>query len=397
MQRMKTVQRMAVAALSALAIHVTWAQELVPTEQAVAAEAIAKDLLEETAFISVTVKNLYGRAETRKIPVTIYRPQGQGPFPLVVFNHGRAVIEKRAKQGRNRPEHFARYLVAKGFVVMAPTRVGYADTFGEFDPEEAGGCRSPNLGPMSIAASDQVLATVDYARSLAYVDTSRWIVAGQSVGGLTSVATVGRNPVGLLAGINFSGGSGGNPDTQPGNPCSPNSIANHWGELAKSAKVPMLWLYWQNDKYWGPDYPKKWHRAWVDAGAQASFVSMAAAGKDGHNGFAGDMDHWLPVVDAFLVQLGFSRSAVVVAPAATDYAAIGDLEKVPVDVQTQTTAYAKFLASKLPRAFAVGPNNAWGIASGDYAMGRALGMCQRSGRPCQLYAVDDHVVWVERK
>ncbi len=345
--------------------------------------------------IAVTVKDMYGRQETRSIPVTIYRPTGQGPFPLLVFNHGRAVSEKRANQGRSRPEHLARYLVAKGFVVMAPTRVGYADTYSDFDPEDQGGCKTMRLDPMSIAATDQVLATVDYAKSLAYVDATRWIVAGQSVGGLATVVTVGRNPPGLLAGINFSGGVGGNPETQPGSPCSPNSIASHWAALAKFAKVPMLWLYWKNDKYWGEDYPKKWHKAWVDAGAQASFKSMEPSGKDGHSGFSGDMDHWLPIVDRFLAQMGFNKTAIVANPAATDFASIADGSKVPVSAQIHATAYAKFLESKPPRAFAVGAHDAWGVASGDYAIGRALGNCQRSGQTCKLYAVDDKVVWLE--
>ena len=72
--------------------------------------------------IPVTVKNLYGREETRTIPLTVFRPAGDGPFPLVVFNHGRATVDRRAAQGRYRPEQAARYLVAKGFVVLVPTR-----------------------------------------------------------------------------------------------------------------------------------------------------------------------------------------------------------------------------------------------------------------------------------
>lgn len=50
--------------------------------------------------------------------------------------------------------YLARYLVAKGFMVLAPTRVGYVETYGDFDPEKTGGCSSPRIEPMSIAASD---------------------------------------------------------------------------------------------------------------------------------------------------------------------------------------------------------------------------------------------------
>ncbi len=366
-------------------------------EPGLTVEVVAKDMREETVRIPVTVKDMYNRQETRTIPIIIFRPQGDGPFPLVVFNHGRAVTAKRATQGRNRPENLARYLVGKGFVVMAPTRVGYAETYGDFDPEDSGSCSQQRIEPKAIAASDQVLATVELAKTLPYVDATRWIVAGQSVGGLTAVTTVGRNPPGLLAGINFAGGSGGNPDDRPGRPCNPNTISNYWGSLAKNAKVPMLWLYWRNDKYWGEDVPKQWHKSWVNGGGQASFKSLAPAGDDGHSGSNIDMDHWLPVVDAFLGELGFNKPAIVTKPAATDFADIADAGKVPVSARSQATAYAKFLEAKPPRAFAVGNKGGWGHAYGDYAVGRALGFCQRSGQTCQLYAVDDKVVWTGKQ
>jgi len=254
-------------------------------------EVLAKDLREEIVRIQVTVKDLYGREATKPVPITIYRPAGEGPFPLVVMNHGRSPGEKRAHQGRFQPEILARYLVAKGFVVMAPTRIGYWETYGDFDPENSA-CK--NIEPMSIAASQQVLATVEFAKTLPYVDASRWLVAGQSVGGLTAVATVGRAPVGLLGGINFSGGTGGNPDLNPGSPCNPTAIARYWGEIARNAKVPMLWMYWENDKYWGVSNPKAWHRAWVDGGGQAQLVAFGPSGENGHYGVNEDMDHWLP-------------------------------------------------------------------------------------------------------
>jgi dienelactone hydrolase len=364
-----------------------WAQDEKPS--AAAPEVLAKDLREELLRTEATVKDMYGRQETKPLPMTVYRPPGDGPFPLVVFNHGRAVQARRASQGRYRPEVAARYLVAKGFVVLVPNRIGYGETYGAFDPENSG-CRS--IEPMSIAASDQVLAAVEFAKTLPYVDTSRWVVAGQSVGGLTSVATVGRAPAGLLGGINFSGGTGGNPDNNPGRPCNPGATAQYWGQIAKDAKVPMLWLYWENDKYWGAENPKNWHKAWVDGGGIAEFNGFAAVGEDGHSGLNISMDQWLPVVEAFLGQLGFDRPAIVKAPPPSAFAAIEATFSVPVGTSGKA-AYAKFLEMALPRAFAVSSKGGFGVARGDYAVGRALGNCQRYGNPCTLYAVDSDVVW----
>jgi dienelactone hydrolase len=356
-------------------------------------EILARDMREEIVRIDVTVKDLYNRQETRPMPITIYRPAGDGPFPLVVFNHGRATQDRRAAQARYRPEHAARYLVAKGFVVLVPTRVGYWETYGDFDPEYSGDCNRMQVGPMSIAASDQVLAAVEFARTLRYVDASRWIVAGQSVGGLTAVATVGRRPAGLLGGINFAGGTGGNPEKNPGRPCSPGAISSYWGGIASNAAVPMLWLYWKNDKYWGEEIPREWHKAWVNGGGRAEFKSFPPAGDDGHRGLLIDMNSWLPAVDEFLSQLGFAQAAIVPRPAASGFAELGDIGKVPVNETGKTNGYPKFLASKSPRAFAVGERGGWGYATGDYPTGRAIGFCQRSGQSCRLYAVDDDVVW----
>ena len=353
------------------------------------AEVLAQDLHEEVLRFQATVTDMFGRQETKSVPVTIYRPPGAGPFPLFVFNHGRAVEAKRAQQGRYRPEALARYLVAKGFVVMVPNRIGYWETYGGFDPEYSG-CRS--IEPMSMAASDQVLATLSFARTLPYVDTSRWLVGGISVGGLTSVATVGRAPEGLLGGINFSGGTGGNPDHNPGKPCNPSATSQYWGSIAKYAKVPMVWLYWENDKFWGPNTPKLWHQAWQEGGGQAQYFGLEAVGEDGHGGINLDMDHWLPVVDQFLQTLGFDAPAIVRTPPPSGFADIADTGVVPVGTAGKA-AYAKFLEMPLPRAFAVSNKGGFGYARGDYALGRALGFCQRSGNPCKLYAVGEDVVW----
>ena len=244
--------------------------------------APALDLREQVVRIPVTVRDLYGREQTRDIPVTIFRPPGEGPFPLVVVNHGRSPGELRARQVRSRYEHLSRYLVQHGHVVMLPTRVGYAETYGDFDPEDAGSCESPQLEPMSRAASTQVLATVDYARTLPYVDARQWIVVGQSVGGLAAVATVARAPDGLMAGINFAGGRGGNPKTRPGDPCSPQALSSLWSGYGATAQAPMLWLYWRNDAYWGERHPQRWHQAWTSKGGRAPPMKWCSRRKAKH-------------------------------------------------------------------------------------------------------------------
>ena len=359
------------------------------------AEPEARDLRERVMSVEVSVQDLYGRREQRTIPVTVYLPPGDGPFPLLVLNHGRATTpEGRAQTRRFRFEQQARYFVGKGLVVMVPTRVGYGVAMqGDFDPEYSGGCGATRVGAMSLAASDQVLAVVNAARRLPEVDARRWWVAGQSVGGLTSVATVMRRPEGLQGGINFAGGTGGDPKGRPGRPCGTSEIAHQWRQSSPE-QPPMLWLYWQNDLYWGAEQPRLWHRVFTESGAQAEFVQFKPVGDDGHQGFIRDMDHWVEEVDRFFKRWGLDRPALPPLPTPSGFAAVDEAHKVPIAVASRDKFYTAFLASPKPRAFAIGPTGSVGHASGDWAVGRALGFCQaRTGLPCRLYAIDDEVVW----
>lgn len=359
-----------------------------------AAQTPAVDLREQVLPLAVSVLNPYGLKVGGTIDITTFRPPGDGPFPLVVVSHGRAIADRRAQQGRQRFEPLARYLVSKGFAVFVPTRLGYGDTYGQADPEDGGLCDATRPEPASIAASDQVLATVELARTLPWVDASRWVAIGQSVGGLATVAVTWRNPPGLVAAINFSGGSGGNPLLRPGNPCSPQNIEKLWRDKAGASPVPMLWLYWQNDLYWGADWPQRWARAWQEGGGKLEFHQLPASGQDGHNGMGSDMDHWVPLVEAHLAGAGFTRSGLVPRPSASGFAAIDDLSRLPAGPIGRDLYRNRFLAATGPRAFAIGPNGRTGWAVGDWASGRALGFCQRStGEICKLYAVDDEVVW----
>ena len=355
---------------------------------------LAQDLHEQVLRLPVTVKDSFGRQETRPIALTVFKPAGDGPFPLVIMSHGRATTERRAQQARQRFEPLSRYLVSMGFVVLVPTRVGYGDTYGDFDPEDHGGCNVMRVEPVATAASDQVIAALSFARTLPYVDASRWVAMGQSVGGLTTVAVAWRNPPGLVGAINFAGGSGGDPERRPGQPCMPAQIERLWRANASAVQVPMLWLYWDNDKYWGADVPKRWHQAFTEGGGKAELHTLPAAGNDGHNGVNIDMNHWVPIVETYLARIGFSHSGVIARPTATNHTRLDDVAKVPTSQNNRDGAYKRFLDAKLPRAFAIGPKGAAGWATGDWAMGRALGFCQRrSGERCKLYAVDDDVVW----
>ena len=68
----------------------------------------------------------------------LYKPEGAGPFPAVVFSHGRAA-EREARASLKYPVlvGHGNYWLRKGFAVIAPVRRGYGET-GGVDGEASG-------------------------------------------------------------------------------------------------------------------------------------------------------------------------------------------------------------------------------------------------------------------
>ena len=55
---------------------------------------LADDIHETINKVPVTVTLLSGKTYTGPIIVTHYRPDGPGPFPIVIFNHGRPAMRR---------------------------------------------------------------------------------------------------------------------------------------------------------------------------------------------------------------------------------------------------------------------------------------------------------------
>ena len=67
-----------------------------------------------------------------KIQTTIFKPPGEGPFPLVIFNHGHSPGSMLFSywQERERAILFTREMLKRGYVVVLPMRKGYAGSRG---------------------------------------------------------------------------------------------------------------------------------------------------------------------------------------------------------------------------------------------------------------------------
>jgi dienelactone hydrolase len=273
------------------------------------------DPQEQLVRIPVTVKALWGGTQTRDMPITLYRPQGPGPFPLLVLSHGRAgSSEQRAKPGIVRFESQARFFVRKGFMVLVPTRIGYGETGQGFDPEDSGTRKSRDYQWTLGAAATEILAAAAYGRTLPGADGNRVVLVGQSVGGMATVAAAAQNPPGVVAAINFAGGSGGDPDRHPGVPTDGGQLKRIFEALGKTARVPMLWVYTENDRYFAPEYSQAWAKAFGASGGQVEYRLLPPFRDNGHELFAKGSDIWMPLVDAYLDRIGFTAPGLEPRP-----------------------------------------------------------------------------------
>jgi dienelactone hydrolase len=261
---------------------------------------------EEQIDVPVEVTDAYGKVLRRAIKVTVFSDTANPtPAPVLVLNHGRATdAEQRAALGRARYTEVSRYFVQQGFIVAVPTRIGYGVTGGD-DVEDTGSCSKKNYPPGYAAAAQQTLTVLEAVRQRPDADKALALIMGQSFGGATAVTVAALNPPGVKAAINFAGGGGGNPKTQPQQPCAPQQLERMFRVYGKTAKVPMLWVYTENDMYFGPKLPKEWFDAYGAEGAPAQFAQYPPHGEDGHSLFTRFPDVWKPKVVEFLEAQGF--------------------------------------------------------------------------------------------
>lgn len=263
-------------------------------------------LVEEVIKVPVKVFNTYGKAFERDIVVTVHYDNAQPkPYPIAIINHGRAAKpEERANFGRATNITNARWLAAMGFMVASPTRFGYGDT-GGYDVEDSGTCNNKKYPPSYEAAAAQTEYVLSALQQRTDTVKDRSLVIGQSFGGATTIAVAAKNLPGVLTTINFAGGGGGNPETNPLNPCGSNHLKAMFATYGETAKTPTLWVYTENDQWMGPKYPKEWFEAYKAKSGTGEFLLLPPNGTDGHGVFARDPAAWRVQVLQFIKANGF--------------------------------------------------------------------------------------------
>ena len=331
------------------------------------------------------------------LETTLFRPDGEGPFPVVVINHGKSTGNNRL-QPRYRPLPAVREFLQRGYAVVVPMRQGFSKSGGAAVGEDC------NIAGNGEAQAEDVRAVVAWVEKQPWADGRRMVMMGQSHGGLTTLAYALDPHPGFRFFVNFAGGlrwTSGNCQWQL-------ALVDAFRRYGAKTRVPSLWFYGENDSYFPPAVIEPAHRAYVEAGGPAELVAYGPFGVDAHAMFGSDggVRIWWPKLVDRLGAVGlptavthprYARASTgpTVAPPATDFAAIDDVPRVPHLKDGGRAGYRAFLAQPLPRAFALAPNGAWGWGQGgDDPLRRALDNCNRHGDGrCRLYAVDINVVW----
>jgi dienelactone hydrolase len=326
--------------------------------------------------------------------VTVYTPDGPGPFPLAVMNHGSTSEMPPAEQPRYHYTFSAYYFLSRGYAVAMPMMRGYAGSGGHLKRH---GCDPVATG---LDAAKDIRAVIDYMKQQPYIDGSQIVVAGQSFGGWNTLSLGTLNVPGVKGLVSFAGGMKASDCPDPDD-----ALIKAAGVLGSRVSIPSIWFFGDNDAIFATPVWHAMYDHYTAEGASAELVAYGTFGINSHNllGSGEGLQLWVPKLDAFLARVNLPSKLVypeylpTPAPEPSHYAAVDDLQALPylnAYGDKGLAAYRKFLTEATPRALAIGMHGVGDASGGFDPIARALALCQQSSPGCRLYAVNDDVVWV---
>ncbi len=212
----------------------------------------------------------------------LFRPPGDGPFPLALIAHASTQNALRRAQ-MPQPEYraLAAALVARGFAVLVPERPGNGATGGKY-LEDQGGCDDANYSRAGYATADSIKAAFDYVQAEDFIQQDGAVIVGHSAGAWGALAMAGENPKVFAAIIAFAPGRGGHANDEPNKVCAPHTLVASAAEFGDDAKIPVIWLVAANDSYFPPELSKQMADAFRGGGDKVDFHVLPAFGSEGH-------------------------------------------------------------------------------------------------------------------
>lgn len=332
-------------------------------------------------------------ADPVALVMSVYTPEGPGPFPLAVMNHGSTWNVPPPQQPRYHLSFSVYYFLSRGYAVALPMMRGYAGSGGRLHGH---GCDDVTMG---LEAAKDIRAAISYLKRQPYVDGSRIVVAGQSFGGWNALSVGALNEPGVKGLVSFAGGMKASDCRDPDV-----ALIKASGELGKRVSTPSIWFFGDNDAVFATPVWHAMFERYTAAGAPAELVAYGKFEGNSHNllGSGAGLGLWVPELDAFLARVGLPSRLVypeylpTPAPPPSNYAKLDDLQALPyigVYGDRATAFYRKFLARPLPRALAIGTHGLGDASEGFDPIAQALKRCSQSSPNCRLYAVNNDVVW----
>src|SRR5689334_8116392 len=161
----------------------------------------------------------------------VVRPVGDGPFPLVIMNHGIALgLQERSMFPAIEYRAAAQWFAKQGNFVISPVRYG-ASSLDDKDQglygsvfAHVGSCENPNFRGPGLAIATLNEWVIDYMSKKKIIQPGKVVVVGQSGGGWGSIALASLNPSSVQAVVTFAAGRGGRVDGKPNNNCAPDKL-----------------------------------------------------------------------------------------------------------------------------------------------------------------------------
>lgn len=256
----------------------------------------------ETVWIPLTETRLLGGAGELRLESFLYLPASPAPFPVLVLNHGSTGggrVSPTATIYYKYPE-VARFFVERGWAVLIPMRRGRGASGGEY--LERYDCDRAILSSGVERAVEDLDAVLAFVSAQPWADTSRLLLGGMSRGAFLAITYPSRRKTHARGVLNFAGG-------WTVERCD-NAIRFHadaFTEAGRGNKLPMLWLYSENDRNYGPGAVRSYHRAFTQAGGTAELEIFPPIGHDGHILLPGAVDVWRTAVQRFLARIGLDR------------------------------------------------------------------------------------------
>jgi len=212
----------------------------------------------------------------------LFRPAGAGPFRLAVIAHASTQNGLRRAQ-MPQPEYraLAAVLVARGFAVLVPERLGHGATGGRY-VEDQGGCDEADYMRSGRATADEISFALAFLRKQDFIRKDAALVIGHSAGGWGALAFANADPKTVAAIIAFAPGRGGHANDEPNRICAPHTLLAAAAEFGKAARIPVTWLVAANDTYFVPKFSERLADAFRSSGGKVDFRKLPAVGAEGH-------------------------------------------------------------------------------------------------------------------